>query len=67
MYIPDETWQKYIELLRRINDKAASEMAKYLATHEWWVSNAAKQAAVDFAFGLSTKYGEAAGAAACVL
>lgn len=64
MYISDNAWNKYISLLRRVNEKASSEMFEYLATHEWWTSRKAKEAAMDFAFGLATKYGEAAGAAA---
>lgn len=65
MYISDAAWTRYIELLRKVNNKAAQEMFSYLANHEWWVSNEAKSAAVDFAAGLATKYGEAAAEAVC--
>ena len=40
-------------------------MFSYLANHNWWTSRAEKQAAIDYAYGLATKYGEAAGAAVC--
>lgn len=65
MLIRQKVWDNYIDRLRRVNDKAASEMFAYLANHEWWKSNATRQAAVDYAFALATKYGEAATAAAC--
>lgn len=65
MQISDKVWTRYIERLRNVNDTAAREMFEYLATHDWYVSNASKRAAVDFAFALATKYGEAATEAAC--
>lgn len=65
MYISDKAWDKYIALLRKVNNKAAEEMFSYLSHNEWWVSRSAKQAAIDFAYGIATKYGEAAGAAVC--
>ena len=65
MYISDRAWTRYIELLRNVNETAAKEMHKYLATHEWFVSPQAKRDAVDFAAALAEKYGEAASAAAC--
>lgn len=67
MYISDQTWSRYISLLRKVNNTAAKEMFNYLAAHEWWTSEAARQAAVDYAFAISTKYGEAAAEAACEL
>lgn len=65
MVISEQTWQNYIERLRKVNDQAAKEMFEYLATHEWFRSKQSQQEAVDFAFALATKYGEAAAAAAC--
>lgn len=65
IWISDEVWDAYIAGLRKINQKAAREMFKYLSTHEWAASNAAKQAAIDYAFALATKYGEGASALAC--
>ena len=64
MKLTDKAWDNYIALLRKVNDKAASEMFSYLAKHQWWANNKERQAAVDFAFAIATKYGEAAGAAA---
>ena len=65
MYISDKVWTNYIERLRKINDAAGAKMFKYLADHEWFLNNKTKQAAVDYAFALATKYGEAATEAAC--
>lgn len=67
MYISDQTWSRYIDLLRKVNDTAAKQMFEYLATHDWFLNNATKRAAVDYAQALATKYGEAASEAACEL
>lgn len=65
IWISDEVWDAYITGLRKINQKASQDMFKYLATHDWAASNAAKQAAIDYAFALSAKYGEGASELAC--
>lgn len=65
MDIPEQVWQDYIARLRQVNDTAAKQMFEYLATNEWWINNDTKQAAVEYAFALATKYGEAAAEAAC--
>lgn len=65
MVISDRAWDSYISLLRNINNKAAQEMFSYLANNEWYLNNTTKQAAIDYAFGLATKYGEAASEAVC--
>ena len=65
MIITDATWEtQYIGRLRKINDAAADKIRKYLeknivVTLQDW------NALIDFAYGVSTKYGEAAGAIAC--
>lgn len=64
MTISDATWTEYIGKLRKINDAAADKVRKYLQTHmivtlqDW-------NALIDYAYGTSTTYGEAAGALAC--
>lgn len=65
MYISDEAWTKYIDRLRKVNEKAAQEMFHYLTTHEWWKNKQEKKAALDVAAALSTKYGEASSELAC--
>lgn len=65
MIITDATWTiYYVSKLRQINDTAANKMKAYLNKHsistlqDW-------TALIDYAYGVSTKYGEAAGALAC--
>ena len=63
--IPEAIWDSYIADLRRINDTAADAMLQYLQTHPWYESASAREAAIDYAYALATKYGEAAAAYAC--
>lgn len=63
-------WQKYKDLLRKIDEKAAEEFA-----HAVWYSsgkfkgvglgNIPREEIIDLAYGLVTKYGEASSAIAC--
>ena len=57
-------WNKYIADLRKISDKAADEVEKYIKTHSI-MSPAEMQRFIEYAYALATKYGEAAGALAC--
>lgn len=64
MTISDATWTiEYVGKLRAINNQAADKMRKYLEKHmivtlqDW-------NALIDYAYGVSTAYGEAAGALA---
>lgn len=57
MKISRRIWQAYVDGLKKINDTAASEAWAFLKTHD--IERDA-QAIIDFCFGLSTKYGEAA-------
>lgn len=65
MTISNATWRKFIDDLRKVNDTAAAKMAAFLKTIPDWNSQAGRQAILDYAFGLSTVYGEAAAALAC--
>ena len=67
MTISDTAWQKYIDALRAVNDAAFSEMIRYLNAHPWYASRQAQVDAVAYAYGLATKYGEAAAELACQL
>lgn len=65
MIITDGTWKTaYIGRLRRINDEAADKIRIYLDKHtvsslqDW-------NSLIDYAYGVSTAYGEMAGAIAC--
>lgn len=63
MTISRRVWTAYIAALRKVNDEAARLAADYLRTHGA-ATPAAVDALIDYCFGLSTKYGEAAAALA---
>lgn len=66
MKIDTKTWDEYIAKLRRINRRAATEMEALLnRLKERPNLERREETIVDYAFRLSTRYGEAAGAAAC--
>ena len=61
MHITAIEWKRYTDRLRQISDKAAMLMQQYVLRNGYEVD----QKMIDFAYGLATKYGEAAGALAC--
>ena len=64
MIFPESGWIKYINTLAAINKTAAQKFVAYLNTHD--INSAAgKKAAIDYAYGLATRYGEMAAAASC--
>ena len=63
--ITDKIWSAYIASLRKVNNKAANDMLSYLKAHDWAVDYVTRQLAIDYAYALSMKYGEAAAALAC--
>ena len=69
MTITDKSWTTYIDNLRKVNDTAAALMANYLAkvrkTDPTLSLISSKQMLINYAFGLATKYGEAAAELAC--
>lgn len=64
MTITEDSWTKYIEDLRKVNDAAANQMAIYLESHPL-VTYEDVQVAIDYGYALATKYGEAAAELAC--
>lgn len=71
MRITRKAWNNYISILRRVSDRATKEMEAYvmlmsnqynagLITLDEYETNV-----IRYAFSLATKYGEAAGSAAC--
>jgi hypothetical protein len=64
MIFPESGWIKYINTLAAINKTAAQKFVAYLNTHDI-NSTAGKKAAIDYAYGLATRYGEMAAAASC--
>ena len=65
MQISRRTWNRYIGVLRQINDQAGAEMLAFLEANDWRSDRNTRQACIDFGYALATKYGEAAGAVAC--
>ena len=59
MNISENEWVRYINKLRKINDEAATKIGLYLARNGMPKSNTDMNALIDYAYGISTKYGEA--------
>lgn len=64
MTITDKAWSDYIAKLRRINDGAANAMLRWLERHPDYATTG-RQAAIEAAYALATRYGEASAALAC--
>lgn len=71
MRITSRAWQNYINILRRVSDRASNEMNAFIRTqadryNDGLISYTEYQnSVIDYAYALATRYGEAAGAAAC--
>lgn len=62
--VSERSWQKYIDALRQVNNAAADRMLTYLQTHDV-TTEAGRKAAIDYAYALATKYGDAAAELSC--
>ena len=71
MTISAKAWKNYITILRKVSDRAVREMNAFIDTqgvryNEGLITRDEYNALViDYAYALATRYGEAAGAAAC--
>lgn len=66
MNIGIKAWKKYIARLKAINDTAAQEMAKVLEYVNFEaIPEHQRREIINYAYRLTKKYGEAAGALAC--
>lgn len=67
MRISKKEWNNYIAILRKLQDKASSEMLDFIEKQRLIDLPDAqfRQALIDYALALATKYGEGATAAAC--
>lgn len=54
-------WNKYIDALRKISDKAVTEFTKFTLNNGGY-HNIERQKLIDYAYALTTKYGEASAA-----
>lgn len=59
--ISQKEWKNYIEMLRKINDKAVREFIEWTANNLGYGS-IERQVLIDKAYAIATKYGEAAAA-----
>lgn len=66
MTITESGWKKYIERLRKINDKAAADMAKQLSYVDILnIPERDYEEIIQYAYRLTQKYGEASAAVSC--
>lgn len=65
MTISITAWTAFLERLRKVNDAATDKMLKYIELNGMPQTQEQINAAIDYAFGLATKYGEAAAELAC--
>ena len=65
MTISGSTWEVFLKRLRAVNDAATDSMLRYLRASGMPLTQDAVLAAIDYAFGVATKYGEAAAELAC--
>lgn len=64
MTIPENTWDNYINGLRRVNDAASGKVIRYLETHAVETKEQ-MNAFIDYCYAISSTYGEGAAALAC--
>ena len=69
MIISEQSWIKYINDLRKVNDAAANKMLEFMNLNRdedgLWNSPEIRKAILDYAYGISNKYGDAAAELAC--
>ena len=71
MQITSRAWRNYITILRRVSERAANEMKAYLRSQRLLAEagditeGQMKSNIIEYAYALATRYGEAAGSAAC--
>lgn len=62
--VPAKAWKNYILKLRRLNNTASRKMESFLVQNDT-STDAGLKAALDYAYALSTVYGEGAAALSC--
>lgn len=64
MKIPEKTWKKFIRRLAQINTSAAGAVVEYMTTHDVSTYEGTREL-IDYAYAVSTQYGEAAAELTC--
>lgn len=65
MKISQKSWSKYVSDLRKVNDAAADDFAAFFLTVRDPLSDEGRSALIEYAYGIGTKYGEAAAELSC--
>lgn len=65
MVISQKTWNKYIEKLAQVNKEATDKVRKYIDTFGIPDTHQEREDMIDYAYSISTVYGEAAAALSC--
>lgn len=60
MEISERSWQRFIDALRKVNDTAAAKIREFLRKYGLPTTREAVNALIDYAYSVSTVYGEAA-------
>ena len=65
MRITEPAWVKFINDLRKTNEAAAEKIKKLVSKMPDWTDEKYRDALIEYAYGVSTRYGEAAAELAC--
>ena len=69
MKISEDSWKKFIGSLSKVNDTAAQKMTEFLDANRdsngVWADPEIRKLVLDYAYALSSKYGDAAAELAC--
>ena len=69
MRITERSWTRYLDKLRKVNKAAADKMLAFMDKHRdaggLWDDPEIRRMILDYAYGLTTQYGEAAAELAC--
>lgn len=64
MTISKKVWTNYINGLAKVSDTAKAKVIEYISKHDV-STDEGRKALIDYCYGISTRYGEAASAFAC--
>lgn len=63
--VSNKAWKEYTSALRRLSNKASSELETYILSHGGYDNIKVTKELIDYAYGLVTKYGEGSAELAC--
>lgn len=69
MTISEQSWAQYLDRHRKVNKTAADKLEKFMVDNgynaESWINPEVRQAILDYAYGITSTFGEAAAELAC--